>query len=219
MVLLMGITGIVFLILVVSCRLKVYSVMTLSSILVSALVVCGLVTACGNSESGDSTPPEVTAITPAFGANYVPITTDVSITFSEQMDAASTENAFSLRVVPSTVEVNGTFSWNGNVMTFSPSADLSYMTTYDVRVAATATDIAGNAPSDIFFSSFDTGRRGIYTMTEVDPSDKNYMDGKLYTVDTTLSEPGSYRYRFVFEDSNGMDAVGEPGGLKRLTVN
>ena len=63
----------------------------------------------------------------------------VSVTFSEPMNEASAENAFS--IVP---DVAGSFSWAGNTLTFDPNDDLAYDTTYNVTVAGTAEDLAGN---------------------------------------------------------------------------
>jgi len=84
----------------------------------------------------------IQAISPVNRAYNVPITTNFLITFSEQMDTNSVENAFSLS--DGTDVVSGTYSWNGNMMTFNPSSDLSYSAIYYVAVGTGAMDTAGN---------------------------------------------------------------------------
>jgi hypothetical protein len=56
-------------------------------------------------------------------------------------------------------------------------------------------------------------------MTEVDPSDKNFLDGKLYKVDVEITETGSYNYRFSFTDWKGEEAYGTATLTRTLTVN
>ncbi len=92
-------------------------------------------------DTGVPLPPTVTGTSPADGATDIAITSTASLTFSEGMDTTSTEGAFS--IVPS---VAGTFGWNtGNtVLTFTPSSDLAYSTTYTVTVGTGAQDAAGN---------------------------------------------------------------------------
>lgn len=49
------------------------------------------------------------------------------------------------------------------------------------------------------------------SMTEVNPYDLTYTDGKLYTVSIALSELGEdYTYYFEAKDINGIQAIGEP---------
>lgn len=52
-----------------------------------------------------------------------------------------------------------------------------------------------------------------FTMEEVDPSDINYSDGKLYKFTKTLTA-GDYSYYFEAKDYYNMDASGEPTTLK-----
>ncbi|MCD4765798.1 MAG: Ig-like domain-containing protein, partial [Methanosarcinales archaeon] len=85
----------------------------------------------------DTTPPTVTGNEPT-GTN-VPVTTQISVTFSEAMNQTSVENAFDID--PS---VNGTFTWSGDTMNFISDADLASSTKYNVTIGTGAEDLAGN---------------------------------------------------------------------------
>ncbi len=90
----------------------------------------------------DATAPTVLSTTPTNNATGVSRTAQINITFSEAMDTATTEAAFSIS--PS---VGGTKTWNSQQtqMFFAPSAAMTASTEHTVTVAATAKDKAGNA--------------------------------------------------------------------------
>ncbi len=56
------------------------------------------------------------------------------------------------------------------------------------------------------------------TMTEVDQSDIFYADGKLYTASVTIGSAGTYSYKFVFTDEEGVDCIGDPAIGQTVTV-
>lgn len=85
----------------------------------------------------EETPPTVVGYSPT--GTSVPVTTTISVTFSEAMNQASVQNAFS-----TSPPIIGSFSWSGNTMTFTPSSNLAYATTYSVTVGTGAKDTAGN---------------------------------------------------------------------------
>lgn len=72
-------------------------------------------------------------------ASRAPIDAAVRVQFDEDMDRTSTEAAFSIEP-----PVAGAFAWEGRTLVFIPSAPLDYDTTYTVRIAPTAQDLAGN---------------------------------------------------------------------------
>jgi len=102
----------------------------------------------------DWTPPSVDSISPADVSTDVPITTNISISFSEQMDTGSVQSAFTLSDGYS--KVSGTFSWSGDTITFNPSDDLGYSTLYYMTVDTGARDTAGNNMASDFNSNFTT---------------------------------------------------------------
>jgi len=88
----------------------------------------------------DVTRPSITNRVP-LGSN-VNLTPLVVITFSEPMDRATVEQAFSM-----TPNMDGTFSWSADsrIVTFTPSRALDPGTDYFVVVDTGARDLAGNA--------------------------------------------------------------------------
>ncbi len=87
-------------------------------------------------------PPTVTSYGPT-GTSVNP-SAKMTVTFSEEMQRSSAEQAWSL-VHANGSSVAGTFSWNGTTMTFTPKARLSRKTNYTARVSTAARDLGGNA--------------------------------------------------------------------------
>ncbi|HWM50542.1 MAG TPA: Ig-like domain-containing protein [Thermoplasmata archaeon] len=87
----------------------------------------------------DVTRPTVTAYVPT--ATNATTSAIIQITFSEPMDRASVEKAFTI-----SGGMNGTFQWSSDSrsVTFLPSRALQAGTTYTVVLGTTATDRAGN---------------------------------------------------------------------------
>jgi hypothetical protein len=93
----------------------------------------------------DATAPTIASVSPTENATGVPPAADVSVTFSEPMNRQLTQEALSLTPTGQpTAEVAGSFSWNGNTMTFDPASDLAKGTTYTATVGVDGTDAAGN---------------------------------------------------------------------------
>jgi hypothetical protein len=107
----------------------------------------------------DTTPPTVTAVTPASGAANVSLGTSVSATFSEPISAASVNGtSFVLRdgggnIVPATI------SASGSMATLQPSAALVSATAYTVTLLSGSNgikDTVGNGLASDFTWSFTT---------------------------------------------------------------
>jgi hypothetical protein len=96
----------------------------------------------------DTTPPTVTARTPAVNATGVVLTTTATATFSEPVQGVS-NTTFTLRIgggapIAATVTMNGA----GTVATLTPGAQLAQNTTYTATLtggAAAIRDLANNA--------------------------------------------------------------------------
>ena len=92
----------------------------------------------------DSRPPVVTriALTQHLeGDESVALTTtSVTVAYSEVVDPASAESAFSV-----SPHVDGSFSWSGTTLTFTPADPLPLEADFEVRIGAGARDAAGNA--------------------------------------------------------------------------
>ncbi|MBX7135011.1 MAG: Ig-like domain-containing protein [Fimbriimonadaceae bacterium] len=100
--------------------------------------------------AADTTAPSVTNVTPSQNATNVPVTTSVSSTFSEAVQAST----ISLTLTnPSGATVSGTVSYDATNfrVTFSPSSSLAYATNYTVRISG-AKDLAGNTMGTMSYS-------------------------------------------------------------------
>ncbi len=106
------------------------------------------------TDDGDQTAPTILSVLPPDGATDVPLNTVIEVDFSEPMDTASVERAFSLS--DGSTDCTGTCAWEGNCMTFDPTADLTMGTTYTATVSTVAKDLAGNAASTQSTFSFTT---------------------------------------------------------------
>ena len=105
----------------------------------------------------DTTPPTVVSVNPTTNATNVPISTSVSVTFSEPV-AESSVNATSCELLLGAVQVSASISFDttGKVVTLTPASPLAYASTYSVVLTTSVTDLAGNALASQFSSSFVT---------------------------------------------------------------
>jgi len=110
-------------------------------------------------------PPDVVEIVPSAGSTGVKLEAPVTVSFTQPMDPATAEEAFSLSVVRSEEgaarpgPVEGAFRWSedGRRLTFRPAERLELGTTYQVMIdAATARSATGAALRESASSTFTT---------------------------------------------------------------
>ena len=111
----------------------------------------------------DAAPPNVSAVTPVNGAGRVSITTTVTATFTETMDAATINAATVLLRDPSGAQVSAAVTYNSGTRTatLTPAAALATSTVYSATVRGGGTDprakdAAGNALASSVSWSFTT---------------------------------------------------------------
>ncbi|MDP3177824.1 MAG: ice-binding family protein, partial [Spirochaetaceae bacterium] len=104
----------------------------------------------------DTTAPVMSSTTPVAGATGVAINAVVSAVFSEFMNPA-TVTALSFTLSSGAGAVIGTISCIGTTAIFAPAHDLLYSSDYTARIAASVTDLSGNAPIADLVWSFATG--------------------------------------------------------------
>lgn len=106
----------------------------------------------------DTTPPAVTAMLPGNDATYVAITTTVTATFSEEIEANTFNNpaAFTLTSSAGAVAGQATFDPATRIATFTPDAPLSNNTLYTATITSEVTDLAGNTLTTPLSWSFTT---------------------------------------------------------------
>lgn len=105
------------------------------------------------AEPPDVTAPTVVNSAPAANATGISTNTSISVTFSEGMNKASVDGAFSI-----SPNVAGTVLWDGtdSLRSFQPSAALAASTQYTITIGTGAQDKAGNALAAPFSFSFTT---------------------------------------------------------------
>ncbi len=106
----------------------------------------------------DTTPPTVSTVTPASAATGVSVSSIVTATFSEALDATTiTASSFSLRNAAGTL-VGATVAYNATtrVATLTPTAALTAQTVYTATVSTAVRDVAGNALATAQSWSFTT---------------------------------------------------------------
>jgi hypothetical protein len=101
-------------------------------------------------DTKDLTPPEIISTSPDDNAEDVSITTTISITFSEEMDHQSVEDAIMTTLYYETP------SWSGNTITLTPTTDLAYITEYSITISTSAMDVSDNYLTDSYSFTFTT---------------------------------------------------------------
>jgi RHS repeat-associated protein len=115
----------------------------------------------------DTTPPTVASFSPAAGATNVSPEANVTVTFSEAMDAATVNGSTVELRDPSNALVSATVSYNAAsfTATLDPNAPLTVGVTYTARVKGGGTDprvkdVAGNALATDLTWTFRTSQSG-----------------------------------------------------------
>jgi hypothetical protein len=105
----------------------------------------------------DTTPPTVVATTPLAGELNVQVTTAITATFSEPMDASTLNNA-TVRLDNSTGSITGAVTYDSvtRTVTFDPEHDLEYNETHTATITAGVRDLAGNYLSSAVAWNFTT---------------------------------------------------------------
>lgn len=161
----------------------------------------------------DTTAPNLIAVTPAPAANGVSRTANIVLSFSEPMDKASAQTAFS---ITSPAGFNaGSFSWNteGTVMTYNPDASFDYGQTLIWKVSNAAKDLAGNALVSDSSESFKVVRQKtvkVFSTAELDGSVSNI--GEVLTAPAWIVPDGivgdldnnTYRRTFLSFDLSSL---------------
>ncbi len=146
----------------------------------------------------DTTPPTVTATTPASGATNVVTTSAATVTFSEAMNAASITTSTVFLRNASNVTVAATVSYNAttNTATVTPTAALVNSATYTLVVNSGASgvkDVAGNALATDVTRSFSTVAADVTppTVTAITPANGATNVATTSAATVTFSEPMS----------------------------
>ena len=97
----------------------------------------------GSGGEVDETPPTIESFSPPDAEVDVEPVVEISVTFSEAIDA-TTATTESVTLVGPRGEVSGSPSVDGNVLTFTPDRRLDLLGTYTLSIARSIADLAGN---------------------------------------------------------------------------
>jgi hypothetical protein len=143
---------------------------------------------------GDGTPPTITTRSPSSGATGVSRTTNVTVTFSEAMNAATINSStFELRNAAGTL-ITASVSYNSTsrVATLNPSPTLAALTVYTARVRGGASgvqDAAGNPlAADASWSFTTVADTTAPTVSSVSPGSGAFGVSRNANVLATFSE-------------------------------
>jgi len=142
--------------------------------------------------SADVTDPAVSTIYPVNGVSDIPVSTTISVLFSEPVDSA-TINTDTFRLMNGTTAIGGTVTYNSSSLTavFTPSGKLAYSTTYTVELASGIKDLSGNSLAD-YISTFTTEAVSDVvppSVISVDPANGVVNPPVTSTITVKFSEP------------------------------
>ncbi|HAE38297.1 MAG TPA: hypothetical protein DCG57_06615, partial [Candidatus Riflebacteria bacterium] len=105
---------------------------------------------------------------PTVNSTGIPPQAIIKVEFSKAMNKTSAETAFSLK--QGVTAIGGSFSWSGNIMSFTPASSLAYGTLHQISVADTALDSLENSLSATvswtFTTAADEGK--VWTLEQAD---------------------------------------------------
>jgi len=107
----------------------------------------------------DGTPPTIVSVFPGNGAVVPAARIIIEVRFSEAVNRASAEGAFSIVAGPSTWRArDGAFAWANNSTSFRyvPAEPLPEGTNFEVRLSGNLTDTIGNPMGSAYISHFAT---------------------------------------------------------------
>ncbi len=124
----------------------------------------------------------------AADASVALTTTSLEVTFSEAVDHASAEAAFSIDPT-----IDGSFSWSGTTLTFTPADPLPLDAEFRVTIAAGVRDRAGNAMSDPAqpFAFATVGSPRVVASNPIDASTDVPLDAAIEITFSTLMDTAS----------------------------
>ncbi|MGH2428051.1 MAG: Ig-like domain-containing protein, partial [Candidatus Limnocylindria bacterium] len=137
----------------------------------------------------DARPPEVLEVrlTQALPSDprRAPITSSIEVAFSEPVDQEGA--AAALRITP---EVEGSISWSGTTMTFTPAEPLALETEFEVSIEPGVTDESGNVMTEASepFSFTTTGRPMVVESDPADGDDGVALQGPILLTFSTLMD-------------------------------
>lgn len=167
---------------------------------IGGIVLAGLLYVASTFDSRAPTVAEITLTQPLPDApNVALITTGLAVEFTEPVEMASAVDAIAFEPA-----VEGSVSWSGSTMIFTPREPLALITTYTVTIGEGIRDLAGNRMSDLPapFTFETTGPPEVVETVPADGATGVALDRPITisfsTLMDTASVEGSLRLRPAF---------------------
>jgi virginiamycin B lyase len=154
--------------------------------------------------------PSVDPLAPTDGATEVLPNRNALAVFSEAMDHASTEAAFSMKRTSDGQPVPGSFSWYGKVLIFDPAGYLLPGTRYTVSVGGSAKGASGRPLANPKRWSFETTSRPVFDPFSPRDGAAGVATGaKVYTLfDKAMSHTATQQAFSLERTSDGRPVAG-----------
>ena len=122
-----------------------------------AILFIALISGCASDDFQETVGicPIVESTTPLSNAIAVPVNSNITVTFNEEMDPTTITQSSITLTGSSTVA--GTVTYSGKTASFKPTSALAENTTYTGRVKTTVKDLKGNALQTDYVWAFTTG--------------------------------------------------------------
>lgn len=144
---------------------------------------------------------------PSSGNTGINIQSNIDVTFDQHVDQPSAESKFSIS--PS---IDGAFAWDGNKMTFNPSSDFEFNTTYTINLASGIISNNGFNTDQDFNISFSTELSVTKLSVAYNGQDHN-LSCEVATLVMALSYHGVYLPEQPLIDAIGFDPTPKANGV------
>ncbi|WP_108061323.1 Ig-like domain-containing protein [Poseidonibacter lekithochrous] len=160
----------------------------------------------------ESTAPAISSSSLDSNANDIAINSNITLTFSKEVDIKTLENNIKLKKNGTNFDVSRTLTLVGNTVTINPVSDMSKNATYTLTVLNEITDIYANSLSDEKTYTFTTEQevdntRPVLVDSEstLNDNDKNVAINSnfSFTFNENLAENTLQNDGIVLEDING----------------
>ena len=178
-----------------------------------AILFIALISGCASDDFQETVGicPIVESTTPLSNAIAVPVNSNITVTFNEEMDPTTITQS-SITLTGSSI-VAGTVTYSGKTASFKPTSALAENTTYTGRVKTTVKDLKGNALQTDYVWAFTTGLilRPIVTSTDPINNATDVILNKVITATFSMPMNPSTLNATTFTIKQGVNTI--PGTI------
>ncbi|MFV5701250.1 Ig-like domain-containing protein [Flavobacterium sp. XS2P12] len=164
---------------------------TKNLLLTFAILIIALISGCAEDDFVETVGvcPVVSSTIPANGALGVPFNQIISVTFNEEINAATINPSTFIITEADGTAVAGTVTYSGTTATFTPASPLSPNTTYTGRITTGVKDVMGNALQTDHVWTFATGMIIVPVVITTDPTNNEINVALNKIITATFSVP------------------------------